>query len=77
MSILSNDIIEYIFEFVRPTKKQMEEYKFNHFINGYWLVLEDIKNLVIIVDLNEQGEKIEFLSLFNWVGAVEYYYINS
>ena len=68
MSILflNNDIKSYIMEFAYPTKKQMNMWKMEHYINGYYKVLTDIEDIIIEVEIDKNGEKQNYFSLFSW-----------
>tara|TARA_E500000305_G_C4003001_1_gene228381 strand:+ start:1245 stop:1511 length:267 start_codon:yes stop_codon:yes gene_type:complete len=63
---LPQDLIKYIMAFVEPTSDQLEEWKMEHFLIGWYKVMEDIKDLTIVVDFNNKGEKYEYFTLFSW-----------
>ena len=63
---LPQDLIKYIMAFVEPTEDQMEDWKMEHYLKGWWIVCEDIKDLVIIVDIKNDARKVQYFSLFSW-----------
>lgn len=71
---LNKDIKNYIMAFVYPTKKQMIMWKMDHYINGYYKVLTDIEDIIIEVEIDKNGEKQNYFSLFSLSMLSEYYY---
>ena len=49
---LPNELKKRINNYAYPSKEQIEDWRINHFLDGYWKCLEDIKDIIIEVDGN-------------------------
>lgn len=63
---LNKDLLKYIDEFVNPTDDQLEIYKMNHYVDGYYKVLKDIEDITTIIRIGRNGNMKCVFSLFSW-----------
>tara|TARA_E500000318_G_scaffold38142_1_gene36765 strand:+ start:554 stop:922 length:369 start_codon:yes stop_codon:yes gene_type:complete len=63
---LPHHLIKYIMAFAEPTEEQMHDWKIDHYLSGWWIVCEDIRDLVIIVNIKNNAKKMQQYSLFSW-----------
>ena len=63
---LNKDLLKYIDEFVNPTEEQLEIYKMNHFVDGYYKVLKDIEDITTEIKIGRNGNLKCVFSLFSW-----------
>jgi len=63
---LPKHLLKYIDEFVNPTEEQLEIYKMNHFVDGYYKVLKDIEDIITEIKIGKNGNMSCYFSLFSW-----------
>lgn len=63
---LPKHLLKYIDEFVNPTEEQLEIYKMNHFVDGYYKVLKDIEDIITEIKIGKNGNLKCVFSLFSW-----------
>jgi len=63
---LNKDLLKYIDEFVNPTDDQLEIYKMNHYVDGYYKVIEDIEDIITEIKIGRNGNIKCYFSLFSW-----------
>ncbi len=63
---LNKDLLKYIDEFVNPTDDQLEIWKMNHYVDGYYKVLKDIEDITTIIRIGRNGNLKCVFSLFSW-----------
>jgi len=63
---LNKDLLKYINEFVEPTEEQLEIYKMNHYVDGYYKVLKDVEDIITEIKIGRNGKLTCYFSLFSW-----------
>jgi len=63
---LPKHLLKYIKEFVEPTETQLEIWKMNHFVDGYYKVLKDIEDIITEIKIGRNGNMKCYFSLFSW-----------
>ena len=58
--------MKYINEFVEPTDDQLEIWKMNHYVDGYYKVIEDIEDIITEIKIGRNGNMKCYFSLFSW-----------
>jgi len=59
-------LLKYINEFVEPTDDQLEIWKMNHYVDGYYKVIEDIEDIITEIKIGRNGNMKCYFSLFSW-----------
>ena len=59
-------LLKYINEFVEPTDDQLEIWKMNHYVDGYYKVIEDIEDIITEIKIGRNGNIKCYFSLFSW-----------
>lgn len=67
------DLKKRINNYIYPSKEQIEDWRINHFLDGYWKCLDDIKDIIIEIKITSTGEKMQFFSLFSWCDGIRYF----
>ena len=63
---IPKDLLKYINEFVEPTDDQLEIWKMNHYVDGYYKVLKDIEDIITEIKIGRNGNMKCYFSLFSW-----------
>tara|TARA_R110000787_G_scaffold203110_1_gene313646 strand:+ start:234 stop:518 length:285 start_codon:yes stop_codon:yes gene_type:complete len=63
---LPKHLLKYINEFVEPTDDQLEIWKMNHYVDGYYKVLKDIEDIITEIKIGRNGNMKCYFSLFSW-----------
>ena len=63
---LPKHLLKYIKEFIEPTEIQLEIWKMNHFVDGYYKVLKDIEDIITEIRIGKNGNMKCYFSLFSW-----------
>tara|TARA_R110002096_G_scaffold239784_1_gene431568 strand:- start:695 stop:979 length:285 start_codon:yes stop_codon:yes gene_type:complete len=63
---IPKDLLKYINEFVEPTDDQLEIWKMNHYVDGYYKVIEDIEDIITEIKIGRNGNMKCYFSLFSW-----------
>ena len=63
---LPKHLLKYIKEFIEPTEIQLEIWKMNHFVDGYYKVLKDIEDTITEIRIGRNGKLTCYFSLFSW-----------
>ena len=63
---LPKHLLKYIKEFVEPTDVQIEIWKMNHYVDGYYKVLKDIGDIITEIKIGRNGNMKCYFSLFSW-----------
>ena len=63
---LPKHLLKYIKEFIEPTEIQLEIWKMNHFVDGYYKVLKDIEDIITEIRIGRNGNMKCYFSLFSW-----------
>ena len=63
---IPKDLLKYINEFVEPTDDQLEIWKMNHYVDGYYKVLKDIEDIITEIKIGKNGNIKCYFSLFSW-----------
>ena len=59
-------LLKYINEFVEPTDDQLEIWKMNHYVDGYYKVLKDVEDIITEIKIGRNGNMKCYFSLFSW-----------
>tara|TARA_R110000822_G_scaffold31048_1_gene90013 strand:- start:36 stop:293 length:258 start_codon:yes stop_codon:yes gene_type:complete len=63
---IPKDLLKYINEFVEPTDDQLEIWKMNHYVDGYYKVLKDVEDIITEIKIGRNGNMKCYFSLFSW-----------
>ena len=63
---LPKHLLKYINEFVEPTDDQLEIWKMNHYVDGYYKVLKDVEDIITEIKIGRNGNMKCYFSLFSW-----------
>jgi len=63
---LPKHLLKYIDNFVNPTDDQLEIWKMNHYVDGYYKVLKDVEDIITEIKIGRNGNMSCYFSLFSW-----------
>jgi len=63
---LPKHLLKYINEFVEPSDDQLEIWKMNHYVDGYYKVIEDVEDIITEIKIGRNGNMKCYFSLFSW-----------